>query len=163
LEEGRRGRRRRQARPGPQGRGREETQGAVRPLRREKGDMHLFARQKDACPLFRARNFGAPMSLFGFLEDVGRLAHFAWRTLAARAGALLRPGPVVNQRARVLLGALPRGLAGGLAIGAVVWLHLRDALVQVAGPGALRYLPQALSLAVVLEFGPLSAGFLVAG
>jgi phospholipid/cholesterol/gamma-HCH transport system permease protein len=103
------------------------------------------------------------MSLIGFLEDVGRLAHFAWRTLWALPGALLRPGAIVTQLSQVLLGALPLGLAAGLAIGAVVWLHLRDALVQVAGPGALKYLPQALSLAVVLEFGPLSAGFLVAG
>jgi phospholipid/cholesterol/gamma-HCH transport system permease protein len=103
------------------------------------------------------------MSVFGILEDVGRLAHFSGRTLWVLPGTLLRPRAVLVQLGQVLLGALPLGLAAGLAIGAVVWIHLRDALVQVGGPGAVRYLPQALSLAVVLEFGPLSAGFIVAG
>src|SRR6185437_9870452 len=53
--------------------------------------------------------------------------------------------------------------AAGVAIGAVVWLHLRGTLQTVGGPGAVQYLPQALALAVVLEFAPLTAGLLVAG
>jgi phospholipid/cholesterol/gamma-HCH transport system permease protein len=36
-------------------------------------------------------------------------------------------------------------------------------LQTVGGPGAVQYLPQALALAVVLEFAPISAGLLVAG
>jgi phospholipid/cholesterol/gamma-HCH transport system permease protein len=70
---------------------------------------------------------------------------------------------VLNQLYQVLLGALPLGLTSGAAIGVVIWLHLRGALQQVAGPGAVQYLPQALALAVVLEFGPIAAGLLVAG
>jgi phospholipid/cholesterol/gamma-HCH transport system permease protein len=62
-----------------------------------------------------------------------------------------------------LLGALPLGIAAGAALGAVVWMHLRGALAHVGGPGAVQYLPQALALAVVLEFAPLGAGLVVAG
>src|SRR5439155_3902554 len=58
---------------------------------------------------------------------------------------------------------LPLALTAGAAIGVVVWLHLRITLVAVAGPGAIIYLPQALALAVVLEFAPLGAGLIVAG
>jgi phospholipid/cholesterol/gamma-HCH transport system permease protein len=50
-----------------------------------------------------------------------------------------------------------------MAVGAVVWMHLRDSLVQVAGREAVPLLPQALALAVVLEFAPLVAGLIVAG
>jgi phospholipid/cholesterol/gamma-HCH transport system permease protein len=38
-----------------------------------------------------------------------------------------------------------------------------DFLQSVGGPGAVQYLPQALALAVVLEFAPIGAGLLVAG
>ena len=38
------------------------------------------------------------------------------------------------------------------AIGVVVWIHLRGALQGVGGPAAVQYLPQAMALAVVLEF-----------
>ncbi len=61
------------------------------------------------------------------------------------------------------MGALPLAVTAGAAIGVVVWMHLRGALQSVGGPGAVQYLPQALSLAVVLEFAPLAAGLLVAG
>ena len=63
----------------------------------------------------------------------------------------------------MLLGALPLALTAGVAIGVVVWLHLRETLEAVAGPGAAVYLPQALALAVILEFAPLAAGLIVAG
>jgi phospholipid/cholesterol/gamma-HCH transport system permease protein len=63
----------------------------------------------------------------------------------------------------VLIGSLPLALTAGAAIGGVVWLHLRVTLVAVAGPGATIYLPQALALAVILEFAPLGAGLIVAG
>jgi phospholipid/cholesterol/gamma-HCH transport system permease protein len=76
---------------------------------------------------------------------------------------LTRPKTVLQQLYPHLLGALPLALVAGGAMGVVVWMHLRTALLQVAGPGALQYLPQALSLAVVLEFAPLGAGLIVAG
>src|SRR5207248_6679064 len=61
------------------------------------------------------------------------------------------------------MGALPLGLAAGLTLGVVIWMHLRGALQAVGGPGAVQYLPQALALAVVLEFAPIGAGLIVAG
>src|SRR5262249_52968643 len=42
----------------------------------------------------------------------------------------------------------------------VVWLHLHSVLQRF---GATQYLPQALALAVVLEFAPTGAGLIVAG
>src|SRR5579871_6697466 len=98
-----------------------------------------------------------------FLENLGRGTHFAWRALAALPFALGRLSYLFVQLHEILLGALPLGVAAGVAIGAVVWLHLRGTLQTVGGPGAVQYLPQALSLAVVLEFAPLAAGLIVAG
>jgi phospholipid/cholesterol/gamma-HCH transport system permease protein len=98
-----------------------------------------------------------------FLETAGRLSHFAWRGLTALPFALGRPRELLAQLRNVLLGSLPLALTAGVAIGAVVWLHLRGALQTVGGPGAVQYLPQALALAVVLEFAPLAAGLIVAG
>src|SRR5262249_41230653 len=97
------------------------------------------------------------------LEAVGRFAHFAIRVSFSLPLALARPKTAMRQLYPHLLGALPLALVAGGAMGVVVWMHLRTALLQVAGPGALQYLPQALSLAVVLEFAPLGAGLIVAG
>jgi phospholipid/cholesterol/gamma-HCH transport system permease protein len=101
--------------------------------------------------------------MFTLLEHVGRYSHFLFRALLAAPAALSQPRELIAQLHHVLLGALPLGLVAGLAVGAVVWMHLRDALEQVAGHGAVQYLPQALALAVVLEFGPIAAGLIVAG
>jgi phospholipid/cholesterol/gamma-HCH transport system permease protein len=54
-------------------------------------------------------------------------------------------------------------VTAGVAMGVVVWIHLRESLRSVGGPGAVQYLPQALALAVVLEFAPIAAGLIVAG
>ena len=97
------------------------------------------------------------------LETVGRLSHFAFRCLLALPNGLTRPRELAAQLSDVLLGSLPLGLTAGAAIGVVVWLHLRVTLEAVAGPGAVIYLPQALALAVILEFAPLAAGLIVAG
>ena len=98
-----------------------------------------------------------------FLENLGRLTHFAGRALLALPWALRRPREVLAQLHSVLLGALPLGVTAGVAMGVVVWLHLRGALQTVGGPSAVTYLPQALALAVVLEFAPIAAGLIVAG
>jgi phospholipid/cholesterol/gamma-HCH transport system permease protein len=103
------------------------------------------------------------MALRDALESVGRATYFGVRTLAALPAALRRPGELAVQLHQVLLGALPLGAAAGVAIGAVIWMHLRGVLQTVGGPGAVQYLPQALSLAVVLEFAPIAAGLIVAG
>jgi phospholipid/cholesterol/gamma-HCH transport system permease protein len=97
------------------------------------------------------------------LVAFGRLSHFAARVLLALPSALGRPQDFLLQFYRVLLGALPLAVTAGTAIGVVVWMHLRGSLQSVGGPGAVQYLPQALALAVVLEFAPISAGLLVAG
>jgi phospholipid/cholesterol/gamma-HCH transport system permease protein len=97
------------------------------------------------------------------LEHLGQGAYFALRATLALPAAVRRPGEVLVQLYHVLLGALPLGVTAGVAIGVVVWMHLRGALQGVGGPGAVQYLPQALALAVVLEFAPITAGMLVAG
>src|SRR5262245_34124642 len=97
------------------------------------------------------------------LETLGQFAHFAYRSTLLLPGALLHPSRVLAQLRPVLLGALPLGLTAGLVIGAVVWMHLRQTLVEVAGRGALPGLPHGLALAVVLEFAPMTAGLIIAG
>ena len=101
--------------------------------------------------------------VIAFLENLGRATHFAWRVLVALPFALRRLSSLSVQLHEILLGALPLGVAAGTAIGVVVWLHLRGTLQSVGGPSAVQYLPQALALAVVLEFAPLAAGLIVAG
>ncbi len=96
------------------------------------------------------------------LVRVGLFSHFALRTLLALPAAFARPRALCVQLYEVILGALPLAATAGAATGVVVWLHLRGALQTVGGPGAVQYLPQALALAVVLEFAPISAGLLVA-
>jgi phospholipid/cholesterol/gamma-HCH transport system permease protein len=103
------------------------------------------------------------MSPLSFLESLGRAVHFAWQSLLAIPFAVRRLSALFMQLHEILLGALPLGVAAGTAIGVVVWLHLRGTLQTVGGPGAVTYLPQALALAVVLEFAPLAAGLIVAG
>jgi phospholipid/cholesterol/gamma-HCH transport system permease protein len=97
------------------------------------------------------------------LEQFGQATYFALRATLVLPGVLRRPRDLLTQLYNVLIGALPLGLTAGLAIGVVVWMHLRGALQNVGGPGAVQYLPQALSLAVVLEFAPLAAGLITAG
>lgn len=97
------------------------------------------------------------------LEHAGRYTHFLIQTLRLAPAAVLQPRELMAQLHHVLLGALPLGSVAGFAVGAVVWMHLRQALEQVAGHGAVQYLPQALALAVVLEFAPIAAGLVVAG
>src|SRR5262249_17873568 len=87
----------------------------------------------------------------------------ALRGVAALPFVLGRPRELLAQLWQVFLGSLPLALTAGVAIGAVVWLHLRGALQTVGGPAAVQYLPQALSLAVVLAFAPIAAGLIVAG
>lgn len=98
-----------------------------------------------------------------FLETVGQYAYFAIHALLSLPRALSRVRELARQLHQVLVGALPLGLVAGVALGVVVWLHLRNALQTVGGPGAVQYLPQALALAVVLEFAPLGAGLITAG
>ncbi|MFO0929971.1 MAG: ABC transporter permease [Gemmataceae bacterium] len=97
------------------------------------------------------------------LERLGQAAYFAFQATLLLPSVLRRPGQLFSQLFHILLGALPLGITAGVSIGVVVWMHLREALRTVGGPGAVQYLPQALSLAVVLEFAPIAAGLLAAG
>src|SRR5262245_29310016 len=106
------------------------------------------------------------MALLHPLENLGHFAHFAFRSLMALPFALLRrPGALLNQLYQIFLGALPLAVAGGAAVGAVIWMHGRPALraAGVQGVDVEKALPQALSLVVVLELAPIVAGLIVAG
>src|SRR5438132_14374758 len=94
------------------------------------------------------------------LESVGRYIHFAVRTLLVLPVTMIRPRETAGQLFHILLGALPLGIVAGVALGVVIWLHLHQVLDRF---GAAQYLPQALALAVVLEFAPTGAGLIVAG
>lgn len=97
------------------------------------------------------------------LASLGQGTLFGLQALFTALRALFRPRPLLIQLYAILIGALPLGLTAGTALGVVVWMHLRGALAHVGGPGAVQYLPQALALAVVLEFAPLAAGLIVGG
>jgi phospholipid/cholesterol/gamma-HCH transport system permease protein len=100
------------------------------------------------------------MILTDFFESLGRYTYFAVRALLAAVLAVRQPRAVLVQLHSILIGALPLGAVAGLALGAVVWLHLHQLLKRF---NAEAYLPQALALAVVLEFAPTGAGLIVAG
>ena len=100
------------------------------------------------------------LALVEWLENLGRFTHFAVRALFAALAAVARPGEFFSQFYHVLLGVLPLGLVAGLAVGAVLWLQLHGIFKRFE---AEQYLPQAMALAVVLEFAPIGAGLIVAG
>jgi phospholipid/cholesterol/gamma-HCH transport system permease protein len=99
------------------------------------------------------------MSPLTLLEATGRYTHFAAKALPAAVESALRPGDVLRQLYSILLGALPLAGVTGLALGVVVWIHMRG----VIGPQYVHQVPEYLALAVVLEFAPLGAGLIVAG
>jgi phospholipid/cholesterol/gamma-HCH transport system permease protein len=100
------------------------------------------------------------MGLLDFLDRLGRFSYFALRAGPVALRALARPGELACQLHGILLGALPLGVIAGLTLGVVIWLHLHSVLARF---GAAQLLPQALALAVVLEFAPTGAGLIVAG
>jgi phospholipid/cholesterol/gamma-HCH transport system permease protein len=104
------------------------------------------------------------MPLLTTLEALGHHVHFCFRALTTVPYALVRrPGAVFVQLYHIFLGALPLALAGGVAVGAVIWMHGRKPLKTVGGPEAVSVLPQALALVVVLELAPIVAGLIAAG
>ncbi len=93
------------------------------------------------------------------LVATGQYLAFCGRVLGAVPAALLRPGVLGLQLYRVLLGSMPLALAGAAALGMVAWLQIRGLLFNFQ---SVELLPSALALAVVWEFGPVSAGFIAA-
>jgi phospholipid/cholesterol/gamma-HCH transport system permease protein len=98
--------------------------------------------------------------MVGLLESLGQFCHFGLRVLGALPGAFTRPAELCRQLYAVLVGALPLAGIAGLSLGVVVWLHLHGVLKRFNAEEAL---PQALALAVVLEFAPTGASLIVAG
>jgi phospholipid/cholesterol/gamma-HCH transport system permease protein len=102
------------------------------------------------------------MPFFSILEQAGHYTHFAALSFLAALLAFRRPSDLLRQLYSVFIGALPLAVAAGVALGVVIWLHLRGVLFRL-NPEYVRMLPQALALAVVLEFAPIGAGLIVAG
>ncbi len=99
--------------------------------------------------------------LLGPLVQLGLFVEFAARVLAATPKALvLRGGEIVRQFERVAWGSLPIVAVAGLSVGMVTWLQTRRLLVTY---GAEATLPSILTVAVMVETGPMLAGLLVAG
>jgi phospholipid/cholesterol/gamma-HCH transport system permease protein len=95
------------------------------------------------------------------LVALGVIVDFALRVLAATPRALVvRTGEVVRQFERVAWGSLPIVMVAGLSVGIVTWLQTRRLLVTY---GAEATLPSILTVAVMVETGPMLAGLLVAG
>lgn len=84
---------------------------------------------------------------------------FALRSLGHALLTIRRPVPFFAQLYQILVGALALGLVAGLALGAVVWMHLHSALAHT---GTQEALPTFLSAAVLLELAPLGAGLILA-
>ncbi len=102
------------------------------------------------------------MPVTDLLESLGRFADFSLRALPSALTAFLRPRDLLRQLYAIYFGAMPLAVVAGLAMGVVIWLHLHGVLLRL-GSGYTQLLPQALALAVVLEFAPMGAGFIVAG
>jgi phospholipid/cholesterol/gamma-HCH transport system permease protein len=98
-----------------------------------------------------------------FFDSLGRYSAFAARTFVAFPLAVTRPRESLRQFHTVFLGALPLAIVAGLAIGVVLWMHLRGVLARFGGTEAVQYLPTAVALAVTLEFAPIGAGLILAG
>lgn len=98
-----------------------------------------------------------PLDAFARL---GNFTIFALRILLSLPFVFLRPGLLLREWYHSLLGTLPLAIVAGVALGFVVWLHLHQVLMRF---DAEQFLPQALALAVVLEFGPTGAGLILAG
>jgi phospholipid/cholesterol/gamma-HCH transport system permease protein len=94
------------------------------------------------------------------IEFMGRYAFFAWQSFVAALLAVIRPREFVRQFYHILVGALPLASAAGLAIGLILWLQLHTIFQRF---DAEAYLPQALALAVTMEFAPIGAGLIMAG
>src|SRR5437762_2102644 len=95
------------------------------------------------------------------LIQLGLFVDFAVRVLAAAPRALVvRAGEVLRQFERVAWGSLPIVAVAGLSVGMVTWLQTRRLLVTY---GAESTLPSILTVAVMVETGPMLAGLLVAG
>jgi phospholipid/cholesterol/gamma-HCH transport system permease protein len=99
--------------------------------------------------------------LFAFVVRFGRFLDFAGRVVWAIPGSVVRrPGELLRQFERVVWGGLPIVLLAGASVGLVTWIQTRR-LLEVYN--AESTLPSILTVAVVVETGPILAGLLAAG
>ena len=111
-------------------------------------------------PLREARPGKAGPGVLWLLE-FGRLVDFCARACSSAPGVLIhRSGDVIAQFEQVAVRSLPIVVGAGLSVGMVAWLQTYRLL---AVHGAESTLPSFLSVAVIVELGPLLAGLLVAG
>ncbi len=94
------------------------------------------------------------------LETMGRFAYFAGQSFLAALLSVTRPRQLGRQLYQILVGVLPLAAAAGTAIGLILWMQLQNTFRIFS---ASEFLPQALALAVTLEFAPIGAGLIVAG
>lgn len=95
------------------------------------------------------------------LEQTGRWTAFAARALISAAQSVVHPGWWGRSLYSVVMGGLPLAALAGLALGIVIWIHTRGALMRTT-PDAVEYLPTLLAAAVLLELAPIGAGLIVA-
>src|SRR3954463_7804433 len=95
------------------------------------------------------------------LIQLGLFVDFAGEAMRAIPRATWgRAGEVMRQFERVAWGSLGIVSVAGLSVGLVTWLQTRRLLVTY---GAQATLPSILTVAVLVETGPMLAGLLVAG
>src|SRR3954471_19422236 len=95
------------------------------------------------------------------LIQLGLFVDFAAEAMRAVPRAMwARAGEVMRQFERVAWGSFPIVAVAGLSVGMVTWLQTRRLLVTY---GAQATLPSILTVAVLVETGPMLAGLLVAG
>ena len=94
-------------------------------------------------------------------ERVGHFVDFVLRTVVAMPAVLFRrPVDVVRQFERITWGSLPIVMVAGISVGLVTWLQTHRLLVTY---GSEALLPSMLTVAVMVETGPMLAGLLVGG
>src|SRR4051794_39518613 len=99
--------------------------------------------------------------MLGPLVRLGLFVDFSLRVIGAAPRALLaRAGEVLRQFERVAWGSFPIVAVAGLSVGMVTWLQTRRLLVTY---GAQATLPSILTVAVLVETGPMLAGLVAAG
>jgi phospholipid/cholesterol/gamma-HCH transport system permease protein len=94
------------------------------------------------------------------IRQIGAMALFLLRTLAACAPALLRPGPIVRQVYNCGARSLVIIMLSGLVVGMIMGLSLSDMLARFGSESALGV---AAGLALIKLLGPVLTALLFAG
>ena len=110
---------------------------------------------------FLVRNSSVLGGFLDLLVTFGRFVAFGLLVLRAFPGVIVcRLHSLLDQFERVVWGGLPIVLISGASVGLVTWMQTRRLLLTY---GVESTLPSILSVAVLVETGPMLAGLLVAG